>query len=69
MPDIAMCNGDECPARAKCYRHKASGTKPSEYRQAYADFQRPHEYERCHEFWPRLQTYREASQFAPAPSE
>jgi hypothetical protein len=52
MPDISMCADDECPARRKCYRHKASGTVPCEYRQAFADFQRHPEDERCSEFWP-----------------
>lgn len=52
MPDISMCGDDECPARSKCYRHKASGTRPSEPWQTYMDFQRPPEDERCREFWP-----------------
>jgi hypothetical protein len=32
MPDIAMCENNNCPRRAECYRFSA---KPSEYRQAY----------------------------------
>ena len=24
MPDIAMCNGDGCPFKSECYRHKAT---------------------------------------------
>ena len=52
MPDISMCADDECPSRAKCYRSKASGTKPDEYRQAFADFEREPDDERCADFWP-----------------
>ena len=32
MPDITMCEGTECPWKAKCYRHTAN---PSEFRQSY----------------------------------
>jgi hypothetical protein len=53
-PDISMCADDECPSRAKCYRSKASGTKPCEYRQAFADFEREPEDERCGYFWPNV---------------
>ncbi len=35
MPDITMCDSEECPSRKDCYRHEA---KPSPMRQAYADF-------------------------------
>lgn len=38
MPDICMCQASECPLSAQCYRYRA---KPSEYRQAYADFYKP----------------------------
>jgi hypothetical protein len=54
MPDISMCRDAECPARAKCYRNQASGTQPSEYRQAYANFHRGPEFGRCFEFWPTI---------------
>lgn len=37
---------------AKCKRNRASGTVPDEYRQAFADFQRDPEDERCQDFWP-----------------
>lgn len=30
MPDISMCATAGCPLAARCYRHPASGTKPSE---------------------------------------
>jgi hypothetical protein len=53
-PDISMCADDECPARVKCCRHKASGTVPSEYQQAFTDFQREPEDERCGDFWPNV---------------
>jgi hypothetical protein len=54
MPDISMCADDECPSRAKCYRSKASGTVPSEYQQAFTDFEREPEDERCGDFWPNV---------------
>jgi hypothetical protein len=57
-PDISMCADDECPSRAKCYRSKASGTVPSEYQQAFTDFEREPEDERCGDFWPVLHTNR-----------
>jgi hypothetical protein len=54
MTDNSMCSDDECPSRAECYRSKASGTKPSEHQQAFTDFQRPPEDQRCPQFWPLL---------------
>lgn len=40
MPDISMCsNSTECPLRFKCGRAPESGTKPSEFRQAWMAFQ------------------------------
>ena len=53
-PDISMCADDECPSRAECYRHKASGTVPSEYQQAFTDFQRQPKDQRCPQFWPNV---------------
>lgn len=32
MPDITMCNGNNCELSSTCYRYKA---EPSEYRQSY----------------------------------
>lgn len=32
MPDIAMCRGDGCTAKDKCYRHTA---KPTPLRQSW----------------------------------
>jgi hypothetical protein len=56
MPDISMCADDECPSRAECYRHKESGTKPHLPWQAFTDYQRKPEDERCAEFQPVLHT-------------
>jgi hypothetical protein len=64
-PDISMCADDECPSRAKCYRSKASGTKPCEYRQAFADFGRKPEDERCGYFWLNVASLREAGLTKP----
>lgn len=38
MPDISMCESTLCSVRETCARNAASGTKPSEYRQAYGEF-------------------------------
>jgi hypothetical protein len=35
MPDIAMCLNNECKFKKDCYRFTA---KPSEFMQAYGDF-------------------------------
>lgn len=35
MPDISMCTSVTCSLANTCYRNELSGTKPSEYRQAY----------------------------------
>lgn len=32
MPDITMCNGDNCPLKETCYRFTAT---PDEFRQTY----------------------------------
>ena len=45
VPDLAMCLDDDCPRAKECYRHEA---KPSELRQAYADFH----HEDCEHFLP-----------------
>jgi hypothetical protein len=60
MPDISMCADDECPSRAKCYRHKASGTKPSSFWQAYSTFWREPDAKQCSAFWPVYPTKRAA---------
>ena len=51
MPDISMCRHPDCPARHTCYRHSASGTRPSEFRQSYGDF-RPDLRGRCGYYFP-----------------
>ena len=28
MPDISMCDVNDCPLSKRCYRHEDSGTKP-----------------------------------------
>jgi len=32
MPDISMCEGQNCPLKETCYRHTAT---PNEFRQSY----------------------------------
>jgi len=32
MPDITMCNNEDCKQKEQCYRYKA---KPTPYRQSY----------------------------------
>lgn len=56
MPDISMCADDDCPSRAECYRHKASGTVPSEPWQTFMDWKRKPDDARCAAFWPVLHT-------------
>jgi hypothetical protein len=35
MPDISMCDNNDCPSRLGCYRFMA---EPNPYRQAYMEF-------------------------------
>ena len=49
MPDISMCVDHECPSAKKCYRHEAT---PNPFRQAYSEFERSKEDERCSYFYP-----------------
>ena len=35
MPDIMMCDAEECPKARQCCRHQASGTKPSQPMQSW----------------------------------
>lgn len=35
MPDIAMCQNEECPRKTECYRYMAT---PNQLRQAYSEF-------------------------------
>lgn len=53
MPDISMCTLKICPQKESCYRHAASGTKPSDW-QAY--FVPPHdESGKCLSYLPTVQ--------------
>ena len=52
MPDISMCEVKDCQKSKECYRHKDSGTKPTEYRQAYILFPDWKAPENCEHFWP-----------------
>lgn len=48
MPDISMCQSEECPSRKECYRHEA---EPDELTQCYADFESLREgADRCDRF-------------------
>ena len=41
MPDIAMCQNENCPIKEGCYRFTAT---PDAYRQSYAKFEYSFEY-------------------------
>lgn len=45
MPDICMCQGDNCPIKDKCYRFTAHA---DEMWQSYANFEYKHG---CDYFW------------------
>jgi len=47
MPDIAMCKGDNCPLKEKCYRFIA---RPSEYGQTWFT-EPPIKDGECDRFW------------------
>ena len=47
MPDIAMCENNECPKRTTCYRFMA---EPNSRRQSYADF-KPNKEGECEYYW------------------
>jgi len=47
MPDISMCQNEECPLKKKCYRFTAT---PSPLLQTYAYF-KPDEDGKCEYFW------------------
>lgn len=49
MPDISMCEDNLCPSRLTCWRFTA---KPFGLGQAYGEFERPPEVERCDYYWP-----------------
>lgn len=54
MPDISMCANKECPSRASCYRHQASGTRPSDY-QSMMDFKPEPGEDKCESFWDKAE--------------
>ena len=47
MPDIAMCEGAECPMKESCHRFTAT---PSEYKQAYFETP-PVKDGKCNMYW------------------
>jgi hypothetical protein len=51
MPDISMCDSETCLLKTKCYRNPASGTRPTEYRQAWF-IGLAKEGEDCNRYWP-----------------
>jgi hypothetical protein len=53
MPDISMCNHAQCTVKDTCYRNAQSGTKPTEYRQAFMILEDTHQGdEKCQYYWP-----------------
>jgi hypothetical protein len=48
MPDISMCENEDCPLKYSCYRYMA---EPSEWWQSYADF-KPDEKGECKDHLP-----------------
>lgn len=47
MPDIAMCQNEECPSSSKCYRFTAV---PFEHWQSWMDFKPVFDTDRCESF-------------------
>lgn len=63
MPDISMCENNDCPSAKKCYRHEA---KPSS-RQTFATFEVPDGKDRCSHFvpvWPSVSKNKPTSEGA-----
>ena len=50
MPDITMCQSEDCPVRNRCYRNQASGTKPVYY-QSWFMVEPKHGPNGCLHFW------------------
>jgi len=49
MPDITMCEGQDCPLKESCYRYTAT---PSEFRQSYfIDPPYNEEKKECDHYW------------------
>ena len=54
MPDITMCNDALCPMSNTCYRHRNSGTEPSEYIQSFfIESPREPDSNECDYYWNR----------------
>jgi hypothetical protein len=47
MPDIYMCQDDNCPSAKQCYRHEA---KPDQFLQVYGHFERALTADKCDRF-------------------
>ena len=47
MADISMCEDSKCPSKNKCHRYTAI---PNEHWQAYSDFNRPVNEDKCKYF-------------------
>ena len=47
MSDVTKCTDQKCPSRKTCYRYTAPSTAG---RQAYADFNRAEDADRCDEY-------------------
>ena len=47
MPDISMCQNQDCKLKETCYRFKAV---PNEHRQSYSDF-KPDKDGNCKYYW------------------
>ena len=48
MPDISMCNNEECVQKLNCYRYRAV---PNEYSQSYILLTGAKEKKDCDHFW------------------
>lgn len=55
MPDIAMCKGENCPLRYKCYRHKAT---PSMWQSYWTGTPYNKKTKSCSDFIPMSETKR-----------
>jgi hypothetical protein len=52
MPDIAMCEGGDCPLKESCHRFTAN---PSDYQSYFVD--PPIKDGKCEMYWGTRQTY------------
>jgi hypothetical protein len=49
MPDIAMCQNEQCPSRWDCHRYMVL---PNAHLQQYTDFQPDEGQDHCASYWP-----------------